>query len=89
MSGLGYMFAYLLLGSLPWGKCKSEEEILKQKEECVIDASLDRFPELLSFYQRLSAPAKHRPDCLAAKWFDASRPPPKRIDPSMDTSRVA
>ncbi|KAK8810903.1 hypothetical protein WA556_003986, partial [Blastocystis sp. ATCC 50177/Nand II] len=83
MSGLGYMFAYLLLGSLPWGKCKSEEEILKQKEECVIDTSLDRFPELLSFIKAFRTATT---DQIAyAKWIDAFKAAAKRIDPSMDT----
>lgn len=83
MSGLGYMFAYLLLGSLPWGKCKSEEEILKQKEECVIDASLDRFPELLSFIKAFRTATT---DQIAyAKWIDAFMAAAKRIDPSTDT----
>lgn len=82
LSGLGYMFAYLFLGSLPWEKCKSEDDILKQKEECVIDGLLDRFPVLLSFIRTFRTATTDKIDY--AKWIKEFTTAAKRMDSSMN-----
>lgn len=82
LSGLGYMFAYLFLGSLPWEKCKSEDDILNQKEECVLDGLLKGFPVLLSFIRAFRTATTDKIDY--AKWIKEFTAAAERIDPSIN-----
>ena len=82
ISALGYMVASLVLGKLPWEDCKSEEEIQRMKEACVIDKALVRFPELRSFISAFRTVLTD--DIDYAKWIGVFSSLAKRLEPDQN-----
>lgn len=82
ISALGYMVASLVLGKLPWEDCKSEEEIQRMKEACVIDKALVRFPELRSFISAFRTVLTD--DIDYAKWIGVFSSLAKRLAPDQN-----
>ena len=82
ISALGYMVASLVLGKLPWEDCKSEEEIQRMKEACVIDKALVRFPELRSFISAFRTVLTD--DIDYAKWIGMFSSLAKRLEPDQN-----
>ena len=82
ISALGYMVASLVLGKLPWEDCKSEEEIQRMKEACVIDKALVRFPELRSFISAFRTVLTD--DIDYAKWIGVFSSRAKRLAPDQN-----
>ena len=82
ISALGYMVASLVLGKLPWEDCKSEEEIQRMKEACVIDKALVRFPELRSFISAFRTVLTDDIDYV--KWIGVFSSLAKRLEPDQN-----
>ena len=50
LAAVGYMVAYLLLGELPWSHARSVEEIIAQKQSGELRAQINKYPELVAFF---------------------------------------